>query len=122
MVFFSAHDLAERSNENTKSKSFELEKNKLFLESNFDKLLLTFESLESQIELYENKLIPELNKSLSASSAGYASGSSNLIEALASKIDLLKAYVMLEEVKEKKDLTVILILELTDSLLKAKNN
>ncbi|GBF44428.1 outer membrane efflux protein [Leptospira meyeri] len=120
--FFSAHDLAERSNENTKSKSFELEKNKLFLESNFDKLLLTFESLESQIELYENKLIPELNKSLSASSAGYASGSSNLIEALASKIDLLKAYVMLEEVKEKKDLTVILILELTDSLLKAKNN
>ena len=120
--FFSSHDLQERSTENTKSKTFELEKNKLFLESNFDKLFSTLESLDSQIELYEKRLLPELNKSLSALSSEYASGKINLLEVLETKIELQKTYISLAELQEKKSITSLLILELTDTLINPKGN
>lgn len=120
--FFSRHDLKERSEENTKSKTFELEKNKLFLESNFDKLISTLDSLESQIELYQKRLIPEFNKSLSALSSEYGSGKLNLIEVLTTKIELQKAYINLTELQEKKDITTVLILELTDNFIPHKGN
>ena len=120
--FFSSHELKERSNENTRSKAFELEKNKLFLESNFDKLISTLESLDLQIELYQKRLIPELNKSLSALSSQYASGKLDLIEVLSTKVELQNAYITEEELLEKKKITTLLILELTDNLLKPTGN
>lgn len=120
--FFSSHDLKERSNENTRSKTFELERNKLFLESNFDKLISTLESLDLQIELYQKRLIPELNKSLSALSSQYASGKLDLIEVLSTKVDLQNAYITEEELLEKKKITTLLILELTDNLIKPTGN
>ena len=120
--FFSSHDLKERSQENTKSKTFELERNKLFLESNFDKLFVTLESLESQIELYQKKLLPELSKSLSALSSQYGSGKIDLIEVLGLKIELQKAYISETELLEKKAITILLILELTDNLIKNREN
>jgi outer membrane protein TolC len=115
--FFSSNDLKERSKENTQSKTFELEKNKLFLESNFDKLISTLESLDSQIDLYQKRLIPELSKSLSALSSQYASGKLDLIEVLSTKVELQKAYITEEELLEKKKITTLLILELTDNLI-----
>ena len=120
--FFSSHDLKERSQENTKSKTFELERNKLFLESNFDKLFVTLESLESQIELYQKKLLPELSESLSALSSQYGSGKIDLIEVLGLKIELQKAYISETELLEKKAITILLILELTDNLIKNREN
>ncbi len=120
--FLSSHDLKERSQENTKSKAFELERNKLFLESTFDKLFVTLESLESQIELYQKKLLPELNKSLSALSSQYGSGKIDLIEVLGLKIELQKAYISETELLEKKAITTLLILDLTDNLIKIKEN
>ena len=105
--FFSSHELKERSNENTRSKAFELEKNKLFLESNFDKLISTLESLDLQIELYQKRLIPELNKSLSALSSQYASGKLDLIEVLSTKVELQNAYITEEELLEKKKITMV---------------
>ena len=120
--FFSSHNLKERSVENTKSKTFELERNKLFLESNFDKLLATLESIDSQLELYQKRLIPELNKSLSALSSQYGTGKIDLIEVLSAKLELQKTYISEEELLEKKKLTTLLILELTDSLVLSKEN
>lgn len=120
--FFSKHDLQERSSENTKSKTFELEKNKLFLESNFDKLMSTLESLESQMELYEKKLIPEYNKSISALSSEYGSGKLGLIDVLTTKIELQKAYITLTDLQEKRDITTLLLLELTDNLIPKKGD
>lgn len=120
--FFSNHDLKERSTENTKSKTFELERNKLFLESNFDKLIATLESIDSQLELYEKRLIPELNKSLSALSSQYGTGKIDLIEVLSAKLELQNSYISEEELLEKKKLTTLLILELTDSLVLSKEN
>jgi cobalt-zinc-cadmium efflux system outer membrane protein len=120
--FFSSHNLKERSVENTKSKKFELERNKLFLESNFDKLLATLESIDSQLELYQKRLIPELNKSLSALSSQYGTGKIDLIEVLSAKLELQKTYISEEELLEKKKLTTLLILELTDSLVLSKEN
>ena len=117
---FSSSDLKERSKQNTNSKAFELEKNKLYLESNFDKLNVTLESLDSQIEFYEKRLFPELNKSLSASSSNYAGGKINLLEVLGTKIDLQKAYISFIELQEKKSIICLLILELTDTLVKSK--
>ena len=120
--FFSSHDLKERSAENTRSKKFELERNKLFLESNFDKLIATLESIDSQLELYQKRLIPELNKSLSALSSQYGTGKIDLIEVLSAKLELQKTYISEEELLEKKKLTTLLILELTDSLVLSKEN
>ena len=120
--FFSSHDLKEKSTENTKSKTFELERNKLFLESNFDKLIATLESIDSQLELYQKRLIPELNKSLSALSSQYGTGKIDLIEVLSAKLELQNSYISEEELLEKKKLTTLLILELTDSLVLSKEN
>ncbi|HMW05376.1 MAG TPA: TolC family protein [Leptospiraceae bacterium] len=118
--FFSSHDLKQRSEENVQSKAFELERNKLFLESNFEKLLVTLDSIDLQIDLYEKRIIPELNKSLSALSSQYGTGKVDLIEVLNSKIELQRAFITEEELQEKKKITTLLLLELTDHLLKPK--
>jgi outer membrane protein TolC len=120
--FFSSHELKERGSENTKSKTYELEKNKLFLEASFDKLIITLESIESQIELHQKRLIPELNKSLAALSSQYASGKTDLIEVLGAKIELEKAHITEEELQEKRAISILLILELTDNLIQSKGN
>jgi outer membrane protein TolC len=120
--FFSSRELKERATENTKSKAFELERNKLFLESSFDKLFITLESIEAQIELHQKRLIPELKKSLTALSSQYASGKTDLIEVLTAKIELEKAHITEEELQEKKAITTLLILELTDNLIKPTGN
>lgn len=120
--FFSSHELKERASENTKSKAYELERNKLFLESSFDKLFITLESIEAQIELHQKRLIPELKKSLVALSSQYASGKTDLIEVLGAKIELEKAHISEEELQEKKAISILLILELTDNLIKSKGN
>lgn len=120
--FFSSHELKERASENSKSKAYELEKNKLFLESSFDRLIITLDSLEAQIELHQKRLIPELRKSLAALSSQYASGKTDLIEVLSAKIELEKAHISEEELQEKKAITTLLILELTDNLIQSKGN
>lgn len=114
--FFSNSDLKNRSSEATKSKSYELEKNLLFLESSFEKLLVTYESLESQISLHTKNLIPELERSLSALSSGYSSGKIDLLEVLLTKIEIQKAHLSQLELEERRDLTLLMLLELTNSI------
>ncbi|HMV43881.1 MAG TPA: hypothetical protein PKD50_15185 [Leptospiraceae bacterium] len=81
---------------------------------------MTLDSIDLQIDLYEKRIIPELNKSLSALSSQYGTGKVDLIEVLNSKIELQRAFITEEELQEKKKITTLLLLELTDHLLKPK--
>ncbi len=118
----SKNDLAERGNENLKSKVFELERNKLFLETNYEKFLNNLDSLEKQIIFTETKILPDLTKNLSILSSEYSSGKSNLLEVFLAKIEIKKASINKLDLQEKKFITVLLILELTNNLLNHKEN
>jgi cobalt-zinc-cadmium efflux system outer membrane protein len=49
-------------------------------------------------------------------------GKIDLIEVLGLKIELQKAYISETELLEKKAITILLILELTDNLIKNREN
>ena len=114
--FFSKHEIDTRSEENVKSKNFELERNKIFLESSLKKLQVTMESLENQLNLIQKQLIPELEKTQLALTSQFGAGKINLSEVLNTKLDIYKAHISAEEIEEKRAITLLMILDLTDYL------
>ncbi|MCE9499544.1 MAG: TolC family protein, partial [Leptospira sp.] len=114
--FFKSKDLSERSNENSKSKQFEIEKNRLYLESSLSKQLARLNSVNEQLDLHTKELVPQSEKTIAALSSQYNSKKIDLAEVWVSKLELLNIHITQEELLEKKYLTLLSILELTDDL------
>lgn len=115
--FLTKKGLHERSSENTKSKNFDLEKIKLSLEADLEKLLNTINGINEQLELHNKRIIPDLEKAISAESSLYSTGKIEFSEILSTKNDLLIIHLTAEDLLEKKYKAVLSILELTDSFL-----
>lgn len=84
-----------------------VEKTKNQILSELNRNLSTVKGISDQIRLVEKRLIPELEKSVRAGSYQFSTGKSNVQETLLAQTEILNARIRLEDLKERKNESII---------------
>ncbi|TGN18840.1 TolC family protein [Leptospira idonii] len=96
--------------------SVEKTRNQMF--SELQRNLSLFKGLAEQIGIFEKRLIPELEKAARAGTYQYAAGKSNVLDTLLVQTEILNTKIRLEDLKERKNESIISVLKLLSLLYK----
>jgi outer membrane protein TolC len=104
--------ITEETEQNAKAGVISKERVIIQLTSEFDKGISTINGTREQIEILEKNLIPQLEKSVTASMSLYGPGKANLQESILSKVEVLNAKIKLIELQEKRNEAILELLRL----------
>lgn len=99
------------------SSSKEQEKILLSIHSGLKKELNNWKGIEKQLELYDKKLIPQLEKTISIMNSSYSSGRIELKDISIANIELLELYIKRQELLEKKYYSMLTALYYVNRIL-----
>lgn len=115
--FFRSHSLSEKLSKDVETMTYEKEKVQRELSIRFKKNLDIYSGLTEEIKFYSSTLIPEIKQAIDSKAAMYKSGNLNSMEILKFQIEYNKAQYDLLELKERRYMIAISILETLDKLL-----
>lgn len=95
-----------------------VEKTRVQMMSELNRNLAYIKGVSDQIRLVEKRLIPELEKSARAGSFQYTSGKVNLQDTLLAQTEILNAKIRLEDLKERKNESILNTLKLLSFIYK----
>ncbi|TGJ99139.1 transporter [Leptospira semungkisensis] len=95
-----------------------VEKTRAQMISQLNRNLATAQGLSNQIQLVEKRLIPELEKASRAGVYQYSSGKGNIQEPFLAQTEILNARIRLEDLKERRNETIINNLKLLSFIYK----
>ncbi len=89
-----------------------VEKTRIQILSELNRNLSLIKGISNQIQLVEKRLIPEMEKAARAGSYQYAAGKTNVQETLLAQTETLNAKIRLEDLKERKNESILNTLKL----------
>jgi len=104
--------ITEETEQNAKAGGISKERLLTQLNSDFDKSISTLQGMNEQIDILERTLIPQMEKSVTASLSLYGPGKATLQESILSKVEVLNVKIKLVELKEKRNEAILILLRL----------